>query len=229
MSRRVPIAGALVAALALLGSLVVGGVASAQQDPLNIEYREQDTAPGRLQVTVSMSGSAWDPSQRLDADNFTAWINGREVPVRSAAPLQEQQGTRGKLAVVLVMDTSASMKEDGKIVRAKAAADRFASAMRAGDRLGLVAFSDQPEVLQRLTTDHQQVRNSIAGLTASGRTALNDAVVQASRLLAGEPGQRNLVVVSDGKDDGSAASLNQAISSARRANVIVHTVSLPGV
>jgi tight adherence protein B len=52
--------------------------------------------------------------------------------------------------------------------------------------------------------------------------------VQASGLLAGEPGQRNLVVVSDGKDDGSAASLNQAIAAARKSRVIVHTVSLPG-
>jgi tight adherence protein B len=227
MSRRVAKVGALTA-LMVLGVLGVGGVASAQQDPLNVKYREQDTAPGRLQVTVSMSGSAWDPSQRLGQGNFTAWINGRQVPIRDAAPLQEQQGTRGKLAVVLVIDTSASMEEGGKITRAKAAADRFASAMRAGDQLGLVAFSTQPQVLQRLTTNHQQVRTSIAGLTASGRTALNDAVAQASRLLANEPGQRNLVVVSDGKDDGSAASLNQAIASARKANVFVHTVSLPG-
>jgi tight adherence protein B len=227
MSRRATKAGTL-AVLTLLGMLLVGGVARAQQDPLNVEYREQDTEPGRLQVTVSMSGSDWDPSQRLGQGNFTVWINGRQVPVRGAAPLQEQQGTRGKLAVVLVIDTSASMEEGGKIARAKIAADRFAGAMRAGDRLGLVAFSDQPQVLQRLTTNHRQVRTSIAGLTARGRTALNDAVVQASRLLANEPGQRNLVVVSDGKDDGSAATLSQAIAAARKASVLVHTVSLPG-
>ena len=227
MSHRVAKAG-VVLLLTVLGSLVAGGVASAQQDPLKVDYREQDGTPGRLQVTVSMSGSAWNPSQRLGKGDFSAWMNGREVPVQGAAPLQEQQGTRGTLAVVLVIDTSASMAESGKITRAKAAADRFAGAMRPGDRLGLVAFSDQPRVLQRLTTNHQQVRNSIADLTASGRTALNDAVVQASRLLVNEPGQRNLVVVSDGKDDGSAASLNQAIAAARRSRVIVHTVSLPG-
>ena len=139
MSHRVTKAGVTLL-LTVLGSLVAGGVASAQQDPLKVEYREQDGAPGRLQVTVSMSGSAWDPGQRLGKENFTAWINGRQVPARGAAPLQEQQGTRGKLAVVLVIDTSASMEEGGKIARAKAAADRFASAMRAGDQLGLVAF-----------------------------------------------------------------------------------------
>jgi tight adherence protein B len=216
-------------ALALLSSLLAGGVALGQpsQKPLEVAYKSQDTSPSRLKVTVAMSGPAWDPNQRLTEDNFSVWINRKEVPIRAATPLKEQQGARGKLAVVLVIDTSASM-EGEKIVRAKAAADEFARAMRPGDLLGLVAFSTRPQVLQNLTTNHQQVRNSISGLEASGDTALNDAIVQASRLLANESAQRNLVVVSDGKDDGSTASLNQAIAAAKAAKVFVDTVSLPG-
>jgi tight adherence protein B len=174
-----------------------------------------------------MSGAAWDPSQPLGQDSFSAWVNGNQVPIRDAKPLNEQQGTRGKLAVVLVIDTSASM-EGEKIVRAKAAADGFVRAMRPEDRLGLVAFSDEPQVLQNLTTEHQRIRDSISGLVANGNTALNDAIVQASGLLTKEQGQRNLVVVSDGKDDGSKASLTQAIAAAKNANVFVDTVSLPG-
>ena len=44
---------------------------------------------------------------------------------------------------------------------------------------------------------------AIHGLQAEGDTALYDAVVQASKLLAKEEGQRNLVVLSDGRDEGS--------------------------
>jgi tight adherence protein B len=131
--------------------------------------------------------------------------------------------------VVLAIDTSGSM-EGEKIARAKAAADGFVRAMRPDDRIGLVAFSDQPQVLQQLTTEHQRVRGSISRLVASGDTALNDAIVQASALLAKEEPQRqrNLVVVSDGKDDGSTATLDQAIAAAKRADVFIDTVSLPG-
>ena len=230
MSRRVAKAGALVA-LTLLGSLLVGGVARGQpsQDELNVDYKSQESSPGRLQVTVAMSGQSWDPSQPLGRDNFSALINGKEVQILGAKPLNEQQGTRGSLAVVLAIDTSGSMREGDKIGKAKAAADGFVRAMRQGDRVGLVAFSDQPQVLQKLTTDHQRVLNSISGLDASGDTALNDAIVQASALLANEQGQqRNLVVVSDGKDDGSKASLDEAIAAATNAHVFVYTVSLPG-
>jgi tight adherence protein B len=228
MSRRIASVSALVA-LTLLGALLLAGVAVGQpsQEPLEVDYRSQDTSPGRLQVTVAMSGAAWDPSQPLGQDSFSAWVNGNQVPIRDAKPLNEQQGTRGKLAVVLVIDTSASM-EGEKIVRAKAAADGFVRAMRPEDRLGLVAFSDEPQVLQNLTTEHQRIRDSISGLVANGNTALNDAIVQASGLLTKEQGQRNLVVVSDGKDDGSKASLTQAIAAAKNANVFVDTVSLPG-
>ena len=229
MSRRAITVGALLA-LALLGSLLVGGVALGQpsQEPLKVDYRSQESSPGRLQVTVAMSGSAWDPSQRLGPDDFSALINGSEVQIRDAKPLNEQQGTRG-LAVVLAIDTSGSM-EGEKIAKAKAAADGFVRAMRPDDRIGLVAFSDQPQALQQLTTEHQRVRDSISRLVANGDTALNDAIVQASALLAKEERQRqrNLVVVSDGKDDGSTATLDQAIAAAKRADVFVDTVSLPG-
>jgi tight adherence protein B len=227
MSRRTR-RGVLLLACLLLGLPLLGGVATAQQEqkPVEVGFRRSDPSPGKLKVTVAMSGSTWDPGQRLGPDNFKAWINGQLVAVNGATPLQ-QQGTRGKLAVVLAIDTSASMKGE-KLVRAKAAADGFIRVMRADARLGLLVFSTQPQVVHELTTDHQQVRSRIPGLAASGDTALNDAIVQAADLLAGEEGQRNLVVVSDGKDDGSRASLGKAIAAAKRAGVFVDTVSLPG-
>jgi tight adherence protein B len=228
MNPRITKSGVLLLGVLLLGSFAAGGVATAQQQkPLEVGFRRSEPSPGKLKVTVALSGSTWDPGQRLGQDNFKAWINGREVAINSATPLQQQQGARGKLAVVLAIDTSASM-EGEKIVRAKAAADGFARAMRPDARLGLLAFSTRPQVVQELTTNHQLVRTRIQDLAASGDTALNDAIVQAAGLLAGEEGQRNLVVVSDGKDDGSRANLGKAIAAATGARVFVDTVSLPG-
>ena len=229
MSRRITKLGALLT-LTLLGSLLAGGVALGQQsqEPLKVDYRSQESSPGRLQVTVAMSGPAWDPGQPLGRDDFSAWINGDPVQIREAKPRNQQQGTRG-LAVVLAIDTSGSMQGE-KIAKAKVAADGFVGAMRPDDRIGLVAFSDQPQVLEQLTTDHPRVRDSISRLVASGDTALYDAIVRASALLANEEQQRqrNLVVVSDGKDDGSTAGLGEAITAAKRADVFIDTVSLPG-
>jgi tight adherence protein B len=118
------------------------------------------------------------------------------------------------------------MLAGGNIALARAAADRFATELRAGTRIGVVAFATRPRVVQPLTTDRRRVRAAIAGLRAAGDTALRDAVVRAAGLLAKEAGQRTIVLLSDGRDDGSRATLQQAVAAARAARVAVYTIGL---
>jgi tight adherence protein B len=229
MSRRVARIG-VVAALLLLGSVAATGVAAGQtqqeRKPLEVAYRRSELSAGNLKATVAMSGTAWTGSQRLGRGNFTATINGRPVEVTEATPLQEQQGERGKVAVVMAVDTSGSMQVNNNIARARAAATALVQRMPQGTRLGLVAFSTEPQVVQPLTEDHNQVRQAIGTLEADGDTALYDAVFLGSQLLAKEQAQRNLVVLSDGRDEGSSASLQGAIAAAKRQGVTVYTVGL---
>ena len=225
MSPRTTRTGALLLA-SLLGSLLAGGVAAAQQEPLKVAFRRSEPSPGKLKVTVAMSGPAWGSGQRLDQGAFTATINGKPVDITGASPLQEQQGSLGKVAVMLAVDTSGSMRVNQNILRAQAAADTFAQKMKQGTRLGLIAFSTKPQVVQSLTTDRELVRTAIGSLNATGDTALYDAVVLASGLLDNEQGQHNLVLLSDGRDEGSRATREQAIDAARKAGVTVYTVGL---
>jgi tight adherence protein B len=226
MNPRTTRTGVLLLAAGLLGSLLVGGVATAQQEPLKVSFRRSEPSPGELKVTVAMSGTAWGSGQRLDQDAFTATINGKPVEVTGASPLQEQQGSLGKVAVMLAVDTSGSMRVNQNILRAQAAADAFAQKLKQGTRLGLLAFSTRPQVVQNLTTDRELVRTAIGSLTATGDTALYDAVVLASGLLGREQGQHNLVLLSDGRDEGSRATREAAIAAARKAGVTVYTVGL---
>jgi tight adherence protein B len=235
MSRRIPRTGILLLTGLLLGLLGFGGVAAGQgqEKPLEVDFRKSDPSPGKLGLTIGMSGPAWDPSLRLGEDDFSATINGNQVRVTETSPLVEQQGARGQVAIMLAVDTSGSMLEpegDPNIERAKAAAIAFTDAMQPGTRLGLVAFSTKPRVVQEPTTDHQAVREAIGTLAAEGDTALNDAVVLASGLLKRVEAQRNLVVLSDGRDEGSRASRESAIAAAKNAEVTAYVVglNLPG-
>jgi tight adherence protein B len=231
MSRRTARTGIVLLAGLLLGLLAFGGVAAGQENErLKVGFRETTPAPGKLGITIAMSGPAWGSGQSLGPDAFSASINGDPVRITGATPLGEQQGSRGKVAIVLAVDTSGSMLQPSNgvpnIERAKAAADAFSRAVQPGTRLGLVAFSTQPRVVQRPTTDHQAVREAIGTLTADGDTALNDAVVVSSGLLGREEGQRNLVVLSDGRDEGSRASRANAIATATKAGVTAYVVGL---
>ncbi|HEX3211796.1 MAG TPA: VWA domain-containing protein, partial [Actinomycetota bacterium] len=227
MSSRTARTGALLLAGLLLALFGIAGVATAQENErLKVDFRETTPGKGKIGITVAMSGDAWDPSLQLTQDDFSATINGSPVDITGAAPVGEQQGgARTQLAVVLAVDTSGSMVGE-QIVQARAAADEFARLMKPGARLGLVAFSDTPRVVQPLTSDHEQVRAAVSTLVADGDTALNDAIVLSSGLLAREKAQRNLVVLSDGEDDGSKATDQAAIKAAKNAKVFVDTVSL---
>jgi tight adherence protein B len=228
MSRRVARLGSLLLSGLLLGPLGLAAPAAGQQqqEPLKVELRDVEAASGRLKVTVGMSGSAWTGSERLDAGNFTVAINGQRIQDIQATPLQEQQGASGQLAVFLAVDTSGSMTENNNIDTARRAAVNFVGQMRSGTRMGVISFADKPQVVQELTTDPDQVRAAIQGLQAKGNTALYDAVVSASKRLKGEPGQRNLVVLSDGRHDGTPTKITDAIAAARQVKVTVNTVGL---
>jgi tight adherence protein B len=227
MSPRIARFGGLLLAGFLLGSVAPAVPAAAQpQDRLEVGLRDAEPSPGKLRVTAAMSGPGWGAGERLEQDDFSAWMNGRPVPVTKVSQLQDQEGSRGKVSVILAVDTSGSMLDFDNIARARAAANAYAAAMKPGTRMGVVAFSTRPRVAQGLTSDQAQVQTAINGLQAEGDTALNDAVVLASRLLAKEEGQRNLVVLSDGRDDGSVATRKAAIAAAKKAGVIVDTVGL---
>jgi tight adherence protein B len=220
MAARSLLAGLLLAG----GSPVLPSGAAAGPGELRVELRDADTAaePGHLLATVALSGSAFNGG-RLGAGAFRATVDGRPATVARAEPLE---ATGRRLAVLLLVDTSGSMRAGGNIGLARAAADRFATELRDGTRVGVVAFATRPRVVQGLTTDRRRVRTAIAGLRAAGDTALRDAVVQASRLLAREAGQRTVVLLSDGRDDGSRATFEQAVAAARAAKVGVYTIGL---
>ena len=229
MSRRVARLGSLLLAGLLLGSLGLAAPAvGQQQEQLKVSLRDVDSASGRLKVTVAMSGPAWT-GERLDSSAFTASIDGQQVQDVRATPLQKQRGASGKLAVFLAVDTSGSMLDNNNIDTARSAAAKFAGQMRAGTQMGVISFANTPNVVQDLTDDAGKAKDAIQALRVDdpqGDTALYDAVVRASEQLAGQPGQRNLFVLSDGRHEGTSTTLQQAIAAAKAAKVKVFTVGL---
>ncbi|HEV2917879.1 MAG TPA: vWA domain-containing protein, partial [Actinomycetota bacterium] len=230
MSRRAARLGSLLLAGLLLGLVGLAGPAAGQQQgQLGVALRGVEPAPGGLlRLTIAMSGPAWTGGASLEPGDMSATMDGREIEVTAARPLQGAQGTGERVSVILAVDTSGSMRENNNIARAREAAARFTAEMQPGTRVGVISFADRPRVEQALTTNREQVQQVIGRLEAdpNGNTALYDAVVKASQLLAGEEGQRNLVVLSDGRHDGTPTTLPKAIAAAVKAKVITDTFGL---
>jgi tight adherence protein B len=131
-------------------------------------------------------------------------------------------------ALVLAIDNSESMQ--GRPMReAKHAAREFLlDRARQASAFGLVAFGHEALVLTRsneLGRDVARTVDALAPDTVPG-TALYDAVVSAvGRLRHLSSGARILVVLTDGRDVGSVASLHKAVTSAQSAGVTVYAIA----
>ena len=125
----------------------------------------------------------------------------------------------------VMLDVSASMVDRLDVAR-KAALDLFQSAITPRDRAALVTFNDHPYLACDFTSDPGKLAGSLAGLKAERGTALYDALVFGLYYLNGIKGQRALLLLSDGKDESSRFSFEQALEYAQRSGVAVYAIGL---
>jgi len=158
----------------------------------------------------------------------------RVVPVLSengspVAGLQLQNLGRAK-AVVLAVDRSQSMR-GAPLANASEAARAFVAAKQAADEVSVVAFGSRAAALSPFSTAALDGDGALSRLTVDSArgTALYDSVMLAARLAASNPlPGRVIIVLSDGADNASKRSLQQAIAAARAANAAVYTIGIEG-
>ncbi len=158
----------------------------------------------------------------------------RDVMVRDAgkAParvVKFRNESQLPLRLGLVIDTSGSITKEFPFEQ-KAASSFLQKAMTDKKDLAfVVGFTSAVLLAQDFTADNAEISRGIDELAPAGGTALWDAVKFASEKLASlseeRPVAKMLVVISDGEDNSSSATLKEAIESAERQEVTVYTVS----
>lgn len=210
----------------LLATLVwLAAVPAFGQPAAELQLNVRDTRlleEGRTELIVGVTGDA--RPDVLQDDAFTVTEQGAEVSGLEVEPLLESG--EDDIALVLAIDVSGSMQGEPIEVTLAAASDLVAQLTEAGVAVQVVAFGATVEVLTELTTDGGEAAAAIEGLEASGSTLLYDAIVTASETLAKSGAQPNLIVFSDGGDNGSDAGLEDAIAAAVAAEVPIVTVAL---
>ena len=151
--------------------------------------------------------------------------NGRPVTGFTARNLGRAK------AVVLAVDDSQSMR-GRPLADAVAAARSFVDAKPAADAIAVEEFGPTPVLLSGLSTatiDADAALRNLAPAPKPG-TALYDAIEAAARQLDGSAlGARVLIVLTDGRDVSSSASLAEAIAAARSADVGIYAIGIEGV
>lgn len=141
----------------------------------------------------------------LGKSNFRVWED--KIP-QTIVSLQHQDTP---VSIGLLVDNSGSMRTKRPAVAA--AALDLVKASNPQDETFVINFSDQPYLDQDFTSDLGKLRNGLAHLSSSGGTALYDTVATAADKMertANRP-RKVLIVITDGEDDASQLSLDDAI------------------
>ena len=160
----------------------------------------------------------------LTTGQFTVFDNGRRVPIE----LFTNEDT--PVTVGLVIDSSGSMRP--KIGEVIAATMVFARASNPDDELFAMHFNDGVEqtVADRpflLAGDLGALESAVTSIRPTGRTSLYDGIMAAlDHLTLGSRSRKVLIVISDGGDNASEATLDRVLKRARDSNAAIYTVGV---
>jgi Ca-activated chloride channel family protein len=144
--------------------------------------------------------------------------------------------------IVLLVDVSGSMRandvEPTRLDAAVNAMRTFLDRLPKQFKVGLVAFSSEPEPLITPTSNRDQVREAISLLEPEAGTAVGDGIAVGLRMVtsslhqsgyihkAGEPAPGAIILLSDGAQNRGLLQPLQAARMAKTAGVRIYPVSL---
>ena len=134
------------------------------------------------------------------------------------------------LEVGLLIDASSSVRDRFKFEQESAIEFLNQTVRRRYDQAFVVGFDVTPEVMQDFTDNTEKLATGVRELRPGGGTALYDALYYACRdklLKAPQLGlsRRAIILLSDGEDNQSHVTREEAIEMAQRADAIVYTIS----
>jgi Ca-activated chloride channel family protein len=128
-------------------------------------------------------------------------------------------------AVAILLDASASM--GNKLSLARAACGNFLSGLRDGDMAAVYSFSGFKVKTLQDFSESREAPEAVWDMNARDDTPLYDAIVKAAEGLAQRPERhRAIIVVSDGADTRSKASLDEATRKTMEANALIYAVDM---
>jgi VWFA-related protein len=211
--------------------LTMGGVLLAQDQMPTIKV---DVDVVNILASVRDKRGALIPT--LQKEDFIVLEDGKAQTIKYFT-----KETDLPLTIGLLVDVSGSQRNLIDIERS-AASQFFREVLRKKDLAFLISFGEENELLQdytgsaRLLTEglsQLRVSSGVGGIhpgpvpTMGGPrgTVLYDAIyLAADEKLKGEVGRKVIVVITDGVDQGSRMTRNQAIEAAQKADAVIYSI-----
>jgi Ca-activated chloride channel homolog len=127
----------------------------------------------------------------------------------------------------LLIDSSQSMSRRFDFV--KEAAGRLSAFLRPQDRVIVAPFSKRLAAVTGPTGDRRTIIEAIQHIEPSGGTAILDTLIELSGRLPAAEDRRSVILITDGYDQHSVSSFQEALAAVKGAGITVYVVGIGGV
>jgi VWFA-related protein len=217
----------------LLALVVVGAVGlTVQAQEPESSKPAADSANTRIQVEVNRVNILFTVTDKkgrfitdLNKGDFQVLENKQPQAIMEFAAESDLP-----LRLAVLIDTSNSIRDRFRFIQ-EAAIEFITSVMRPKeDKALVVSFDSAAELVSDLSGDPEKLAGLVRELRPGGGTALFDAIYFACRnkLSWEQPRhkfRRAMIILSDGDDNQSQMSREQALEMAQKADVVIYTIS----
>jgi len=194
-----------------------GQAPAAQHDDVYVFKKEVD----EVTLHATVVDDHFRPITNLKRDDFTVFEDGKSQKITSF------RNEDIPVALGIVIDNSGSMRE--KRPQVNAAAINLVRSSNPQDKVFVVNFNEEYFLDQDYTGSIPKLRDALERIESRGGTALYDAVVASSDHLkkSSTLEKKVLLVVTDGEDNASRETLEQALRRLEEQNgPTVYTIGL---
>jgi VWFA-related protein len=179
--------------------------------------RQQASTESGVLVNVVAKRADNSPAQ-ITAKQLSVYDNGVEQTIRNFTP------DPSPARIVLLVDNSLTIRAD--VQKLEQAAREFAYEIYEGDKMLIVGYDEEAEIVADWTDDAKSIEASLKMFRKRGQPHLFDAAnAVIDQALRAMPGQKKImVVISDGLDRGSKTSFEKILSELQRLDITVYAV-----
>jgi Ca-activated chloride channel family protein len=180
-------------------------------------YRPNANASGGVMVSV-VARRDDNKTNPITSKEVSVYDNGVEQSIRNFTP------DPSPARIVLLVDNSLTIRAD--VDKLEQAALEFAYEIFEGDKLLIIGYDEQAEIVSDWTDDAKAMQSKLKLFRKKGQPHLFDAIraVVEEALRPVQSQKRIIVVISDGLDRGSKATFEQTLAELQQENIMVYAV-----
>ncbi len=127
--------------------------------------------------------------------------------------------------LVLLLDTSGSARDEVGLMRR--AARRFLDELRPQDRVAVIQFNKQVEMLEDLTSDRVKIEEALQLLQPGSGTSFYDSLkLTIDEVFKQVEGRKAVVALTDGVDSYGYTTIEQILPALERSNILTYFLEL---